>query len=648
MLFALGDTKFADLFSPAPGGVAPTEASPKERFPILQRAFESESKAQRILALKASNVALESSYFSRFGNPEYQGLRQKPKLWTPKTECEFLEALRRVWKLLDEQLARLPKDECKKGATILLQRARQMVKIPNLAKMVVESVTTIVKEKYVEEKQVIETINRILHYEGKKLDQETQKRWERLMDELVGSDFHSMMQRYVGMDLLEDKFDENRKYVDQALPRIQELAQKAVNTPFLLQSELDWLVTTEAKKGGHFGYELGKRDNGFSLLPKLLEAQRHAEDNTNTAFLGGYLRALFESDADRREAELDSMINDIKLKLLIPALTSQSGLTDKAGLRLLRLARDGILGINDFETFTYGQVVDGLSSEIVTEWIEFLLGVNDQSGASIALNLYRCYYIFQKPARDLPLDVTFRLLRHQSLFERLDEYQFDSTMTAYYWAEISKAFLELYPKKKLELVELMLSHFGEDGSIVGPYSRTCSVLDELTQQYPAEVWKQVSGLLQNQGHSSRTIALEKWLGEGASWGREESKPALLRIPYKIIWEWIDEDIENRARYFAYRLVPKTHSADEWMKSMVKSFLVRYGSRKEVRQSLMSNYLSGVWHGPPSAHFQAKKERLLSIRDIDNDENVKRWIDEFVAELEAQIKQERMYEERELV
>ena len=28
------------------------------------------------------------------------------------------------------------------------------------------------------------------------------------MNELVGSDFHSMMQRYVGMSLLEDEFDE--------------------------------------------------------------------------------------------------------------------------------------------------------------------------------------------------------------------------------------------------------------------------------------------------------------------------------------------------------------------------------------------------------------------------------------------------------
>ena len=41
------------------------------------------------------------------------------------------------------------------------------------------------------------------------------------MDELVGSDFHSLMQRYVGMSLLGDEFDENRNHVNQAQPQIE-------------------------------------------------------------------------------------------------------------------------------------------------------------------------------------------------------------------------------------------------------------------------------------------------------------------------------------------------------------------------------------------------------------------------------------------
>ena len=87
-------------------------------------------------------------------------------------------------------------------------------------------------------------------------------------------------------------------------------------------------------------------------------------------------------------------------------------------------------------------------------------------------------------------------------------------MTAYYWAEISKAFLEFCAEKNLELAELMLSYFGEDGSIVSRYSRTCSVLDEITEQCPTQIWAQVSRFLESEEYSSRKFALEQWLREG--------------------------------------------------------------------------------------------------------------------------------------
>ena len=75
---------FAGLFSPAPGSVAPTEASPEERFPVLKEALESTSKAKRLLALAASGAALQHGQFIRTIGSEYQGLRELT-LWTPKT-----------------------------------------------------------------------------------------------------------------------------------------------------------------------------------------------------------------------------------------------------------------------------------------------------------------------------------------------------------------------------------------------------------------------------------------------------------------------------------------------------------------------------------------------------------------------------------
>ena len=658
LLLALGEAEnsgvsnnasgvFVELFSPGPGRVAPTEASPAERFPILQEAFKSGSKERRALALRACNVALQSESFTRFGSTEYQGLRPEPKLWMPETYGELWDAYKRVWQLLSEQLTHFPDDERKDGAKVLLKHAREIARNPKLADMVVDTIATIAQQMYVSEKQIIEAINAILRYDGEDLPAEIRGRWEQLMHELVGSDFHSMMQRYVGMDLLEDKFDENRNRVDQVQPQIEKLARQAVNDPSLLKSELHWLVTREAQSGYKFGYELGKRDDGYALLPTLLDAQRNAGENASVAFLGGYFRAIFEDNLAEWEKQLDALIDDNNLNRLIPELTSRSGLTDRAGLRLLDLAETNIIGVSHFGIFSYGKSIESLSEEVFTAWMEFLLSVADKSSVSIALDFYDHYYDPQKPGTILPHDLTFRLLTHPSLFEELDRYRFD-TMTEYHWTEISNTFLQLYPEKSLELVEPMLSHFGHDGSIAGVSSQTCSVLNRITdtEQYRGDVWELVSKLLEDQSDFSRVISLERWLSEGGYLGRKKSKPALTRIPQEKIWEWIDNDVENRAWYFAGKLVPKTHSAEKWKTSLAREFLVRYGARKDVRTSLITHYLSESWHGPPSLHFQEKQEKLLQIRATEDDENVKRWIDEFVEGLEKQIEHEKIREERE--
>ena len=656
LLLALGEAEnatysnnasgtFAELFSPGPGKVAPTGLPPLERVPILEEAFESDSKERHILALKACNVALQSTQFWRMGSIEYQGLHKEAELWEPKTDDEIHDAYCCVWKLLEEQLDRLPEDERTEGINILLERARGLGQSTDLIDMVVNTVATIAKKTTVNEKQVIERIGQILRYDGTDLPVEIRQRWEHLRDELVGSDFHSLMQRYVGMDLLEDRFDEDENYVDQAQPRIETLAQQVVDNHHLLQSELHWLVTVEAKKGYHFGYELGKRDDGFSLLPTLLDAQRNAGENVSVSFLGSYFHAIFEKDVLLWEEQLDALVNDTTLNVAIPDLTHRSSLTDRAGWRVLSLAENGIIGINHFGIFVYGKAVKSLSNKVFTAWIKLLLSVRDKTAVSTALHLYHDYYVFEKPEPTLPCALTFQLLTHLSLFEGSDERRLD-TMTDFYWTEIGKSFLHCCPEESLELVELMLTHLGTKGTIVGGFkTQTISVLTEMMKQYPSEVWDRVSKYLEDRMHP-RTIVLERWLREGNSSARKKEKGALTLIPPKKIWEWIDEEVEDRAPYCARRLVPKTLSTVEWRASLVREILVRYGTQEDFQRALMLNYLTEGWSGPASLHYENKQRMLLDIKDGEDNENVKRWIDEFVDGLEKAIESAKIEEERE--
>ena len=153
LLLALGEAEnegrsnnasgvFAELFAPAPGRMARTEASPAERFPVLKEALGSGSKERRALGLKACNAALQSGHFSRMSRTK---VRPEPDFWKPDTYSELYDAYRQVWKLLEEQLEHLPEDERKEGIEVLLGRAHGLGQVPDLADMVMGTITTIAK-----------------------------------------------------------------------------------------------------------------------------------------------------------------------------------------------------------------------------------------------------------------------------------------------------------------------------------------------------------------------------------------------------------------------------------------------------------------------------------------------------------------------
>lgn len=645
---------FAELFSPGPGRVAPTEAHPLERLQILRETFESDSEDRRALALKACNAALQSEYFSRSANGRFQGLHKPPKLWEPKTYPEWWDAYRQIWQLLSEQLEHLPDDERQEAVGILLGRAGSLGRIPALGNMIVNTVETITEKKYASEKQVIEIISKILFHddsyvENKGLPAEVRQRFEKIRDGLIGADYHSQMQRYVGMDLVEDQIEKGRDGVDRIQPYLEKLAKQSIDNPGLLNSELSWLVTTEAKNGDKFGYELGKKDKNLTLLPMLLDAQRNAGDNASSYLLGGYFRTLFENNIAEWEEQLDELVEDCMLNLLIPDITLRSDLTDRAGLRILKLATQGIINIKHFRIFVYGKTIESLSYEVFKAWIEFLLSVPEKSAISTVLNLYFCYFFPEKSMQTLPCDFTFQILTHPLLFEESKGYRYD-TMTDYYWSGIANAFLQFYPERSLELADIMLSHFGAEGTIVGGFDPSPAlVLSKISRQQPEKTWELVClriEHLEKQKAFAKQHSLDRWLREGDISETEKGKGALTLFPRQKIWEWVDRDVEKHAYILARRLVPKTYDENEWSTSLVRSVLKRYGERDDVRRSLIANFSAGGGAGPTSLRYDTIKQKMLNIRNSEDNQVVKQWVVQYVEALDYYIENARIEEERE--
>jgi len=633
---------FADLFSSAFGPVSPTQASLEERFPILKEALESDSANRRLLGIRACETALSTGGGSRMVGAEYQGLKEVPDRWMPKTWGEIFDYYREVWVYLKDRIHNLPAEEQKEAARVFLRSSRGLTRRKPLAEMVIETLRDLVKEGLVPVKEVVKETAEVLRYETKGLDEETRKRWEELRNELCGSGFSSQLRRYAGMDLLEDKFDEEGRYADQTQPKLRELAEQAIANPKDLEGELPWLVTYEAENGMRFGYELGKRDGKKRLLQALLGAQRRSGENGSFFFVAGYFRAVRERNTEEWEDEVCMIASDPELRMGVPEIVWRNGLTERTGELLLELTRDGQVDAKELGVFRLGAVVRQLDERLFQGWLDPLLEKQDHECLVVALELFHTYYFAKENKAKLPEKLALELLVNP-LWSEPSESRTRWQMVEYYWKEVGMRFVEEYPEEAVGVGEHILKLVGKDGTIFDRFSgEPLHVLEKVLGEFPEEMWKRISRVICEE-RSSRAVSVGFWLrGDGFLRGRKESIVEL--VPPEVLWEWVNEDVENRAKCLA-DIVPNELVIGEGKVCLARELLERYGDREDVRRALFMNFGSEGWSGPGSVHYENKRKALLEAKKGETSTNVTSWIEEYVASLDKRIEESRLQEER---
>lgn len=625
---------FAELFSPAHGSVAPTEAPPEKRFPVLQEALESTSAAQRRVGLRAAAEGLKTGFFSRMVGAEYQGLRRPPALWTPKTWGEVFDAYRRVWRLLVDRLEALDSSERAEAVGVLAGATRGLLLIGNLFDLVVDSLEMIANRYRDHRSQVVGAIETSLHYDGKALPEKNRTRLARLREELVESDFHSRLERYAGMTPVQDNFDEDGNYVEDKLAsKIVALAKQAVSEPHLLAEELRWLVSDAARNSFRFGQELANVDDRFGLLSTLVDALKTFNAD-NAFFVSGYFSVVFQRDQALWETTLERMARDDSQRRYVPEVTWRSGMTEAAALRLLKLLESGHIDASALRMFSFGGAVRRIPEHVFVQWLDRLTGISDRAAASTALHLFHFYYTLKDPDRVLPREVTLAVLTAEAFFrpdERFEYYKDDD----WDWLQIASAFLNQFPEAGVRIAERMVEAFGEEGTITGGYhNQVEQVLQRVAKASPSEVWNAISQRL-GPPIDSRAFRLKNWLREG---GLAAMRP-------EDVWSWVDANVDKRA-WYAATFVPPSLVRSEADVSWAHELLVRYGDREDVRRNLHANFGTEGWSGPASAHYEGKRQSLQELKSAETNRNVRQWLDESIRSLEYRIKQEKVFEERE--
>lgn len=635
---------FKDFFSL----MSATEEPPLNRITLLEELITSGNPTKERIAIESIAVALEN-HFTRTIGPEHQGLRREPRLWSPRNNPrEAHEYIERVWRLLVESLSKIAPQNLQLATEKLTHQLHVFGRTPGLASdKALETAREVLKQDSIDKNELIETVVDILHFGAKELPPETLQQWKQFYSELVPNDLSSLLNRFVGMNLNSDHFRDDGEYAEaDKVKRISELAEQSLQQPDELKKNLPWLITTRAGNGYAFGYELGKKDKHLEWLPIILDARRNVapEHEPSQYFLGGYLRAVYEADAKRWEGLFSELAKEDLFVPLLPELVWRAGHTDLIIEELLALVAAGKIDALLLGHFKYGVSVREFSEETLEEFVKLLMQQKTKGTSSIALDVFSRYYVDKESTRTMPETLAFEILTDPCFFVESEGHP--DTMDEYLWARLAEKFLNEFTENKTAIIQighLMLNSLGNKGSIVYHIERDVKgVLTKISEMFPEEMWVKALDDLENKGY----YVFKQWLGSGNTFGEGEyvHESILQKIKLETLWQWIDADIEKRAWYIA-NIVPKVFSNKPGEVCLAREVLIRYGDREDVRRNLHANFFSEGWSGPASLHHKKQLDKILPFRDTETNQNVIRWLDEYIEQRKQAIEQARTEEER---
>lgn len=633
---------FISLFSLGYGQIAASELTPTDKIDYLRDLLRSEVPFRRNIAVQALSKSL-SPFMSRTAIEEIIGLRRLPDRWMPKTNDELYDAYAAHVRLLKDAVEYLPAEDAREAAKGILSHARTLIQIAQVAKTVLHFLRRAALIPGLRD-HCVEAVVAILHYDGKALSPEVFLELQAIRAELTESSFSDKLRRYAGMKLIEDHFDTDGKYVDAAGSELAQLATEAIADPKALTAELSWLVTDAAKNGFQFGQILGQADD-LKLWELIISTWIDAGVNRSDLFVGGYLSAWHVKNVKSWEQLLECLFKNPEVRSSVLGLVWRSGITDHIAWTLLDMAKREEIDPKAFRLFVYGNVVNQLPTGVIERIVDLLLEIDDANAPDAALD------IIDSRLRGQPDEIKGLSTRMEGalnstvLVEDETRGHSNNDMRLFRWNEVANLLLETDPDAAAKLAVQCIANFAKASSVTsGFHPYPLKFLSNAARLKPAVIWPAIAHRLETQRKDTGTWHLLNWLG-GGRWVGEKDEAGLNAIPTDMVFEWVDEDADDRAWILAEHCPPLVSRPDE-SPTFARQLLERYGWIEKVRSSLHANNFSEGWSGPASEHYSQKLKNLDASLTVETNDDVRIWLKEHKEQLARSIERELEQELRE--
>lgn len=395
------------------------------------------------------------------------------------------------------------------------------------------------------------------------------------------------------------------------------LAYELTQSTATLKQIWPWLTSGNAADAWRLGEALAEQDTNEQLLEIMQDAEN---TGTDLRCLCGYLSANRKRLGDEWYhdwIELQSHRAPRPLRMLFE-VAWRCGATSLVAQIVQKILETELVDPAIVGQLSFGCWGEDLASELMADLLRTMVDAGHQATALTILE----HRIEAHPEEhDSWMDLALKLIVEPSLIR-------SAHMTSYYWKDLALRYVAEKPG------DISAAIFREQadlsaGTWFAEYSEAAKVLDACVGKSPESVWRSLEPHLSAKaGAYVFTIGFPRGVIE--------------RMPTDYVIAWVDADPDERASIIA-KLVNKDFASDDMLASRIVGY---YGDRDVVANAFLSEYTSGIWTGPASAHWKELAKTIDLVASRSNLPKLRRWASDAAHSLRTMAERDKQREEEE--
>ena len=480
--------------------------------------------------------------------------------------------------------------------------------------------------------EALDGIKHSLSYDGDAMPPEGREKLEEWCELLQPDDLRDRLKLIVSNPPFEHKEGEDGHYIDLAAERAKELAREYADKWRDLVPDLDVLLSGEQRQGYIFGLTIGQEcDDPITLIRKGLNVLA-AVEHGNPMFLSGMLEALKNRDEPEWEVLVAQVAQSDQLCIYYPDFIR----TGSFGLRHLEmfvdLVKHGKLEVAHARAFTYGRVINHLTSEEIVHFVTDLIQFQPE-GPWVALDILSMYCYGDKEKWQATRGAFKEILAVLRLSESPKHGQLDF----HHW---QKAVESLLGGGDADFAKLIARKILESLSDRPQYSEIehniKPILHQLFREHGKQVWPIFSEAIAT-AEPIKRYELENLMSERIR--TEERIGSVLEMPIDYLMDWCRSNPAFAPEFLA-RVIPViSQNEGKWVfHPLARSLIDEFGDDEKVLSAISVNIGTYSWVGSLVPFYQRQEEAFNTIAEHENPA-VRKWASNHLSFIRRQVEHE---------